>query len=98
MVARFSGHESRFWVSHLAIPKHTSLFLLGFGHVEAFEVGEKASDSRLEKVEEMGSFDEFLFTVSWNFTELKKKQKIQKKDCTLDWHENIPLSYARPIR
>ena len=46
-------------ISHLAIPKRTSLFLFGPSRVEAFGVGEKASDSRLMKVEVVGSFDIF---------------------------------------
>ena len=68
-------------ISHLAIPKRTSLILLGPTRIEAFEVGEKASDSRLGKVEEVGSFDLFqsgaIFWLAIYF--LSKASKIKLK-------------------
>ena len=68
-------------ISHLAIPKCTSLILLGPTRIEAFEVGEKASDSRLGKVEEVGSFDLFrsgaIFWLANYF--LSKASKIKLK-------------------
>ena len=65
-------------ISHLAIPKRTSLFLLGPTRIEAFEVGEKALIRDSGKSKKWGPLRKIIQATPSQ--ELKTKCEVSEKN------------------